>query len=150
MLSNLCYIYLSKEQLHQVDIVHSSRLMLYWTNEAGAQQMNKISHTGNSYDTHIWKLLQLTVTTICISLTVTTETSGSGRKDIGSWKVMSKKTWFESSLPQERISGFWQRLPMELLVTGPDSCLQLSPKGRWHGATSARLWYAICSQPIMP
>ena len=32
--------------------------------------------------------------------------------------MMIKKTWFESSLPQERVSGYWQRLPMELLVTG--------------------------------
>jgi hypothetical protein len=52
MLSNLCYKYLSKEEILQVDIAHSNRLMLNRTNEAGAQQMNKIAHAGNSYDTH--------------------------------------------------------------------------------------------------
>jgi hypothetical protein len=44
--------------------------------------------------------------------------------------MISKKARFESSLPKERVSGYWQRLPMELLVTGLDSCLQISPKGR--------------------
>ena len=53
MFSNLCYKYLSKEQIPQVDIAHSNRLMLNRTNEAGAQQINKSAHTDNSYDTHI-------------------------------------------------------------------------------------------------
>ena len=124
MFNNVCYKYLIK-QIPQADIAQSSHLMLNRTHEAVGQQMNESAHTGSSYDTHIWKFLLLTVNTICLSLTGTQKQVQVEEKTVEVEKWWARRHGLRA-LYLKNVSGYWQRL----LVTGPDSCLQLSPKGR--------------------
>jgi hypothetical protein len=136
MFINLCYKYLIK-QIPQADIVESSHLMPNKTHEAVGQQMNERAHTGSSYNTHIWKFLLLTVNTICLSLTGTQKEVQVEEKTVEVEKWWARRRGLRE-VYLKNVSGYWQRLPMKLLFTGPDSCLQMSPKGR--EATSF-LWY---------